>query len=169
MNREQRKDIIEALGLAAIVASLIFLAYETRQNTNALYAQSRQAILEAALQEIAMQAEYPELSLNIIKKEPLSPAEQVRLDAWLSLILRVREFAWLQYRNGIIDEAQWETEMAVIVFIFDAERNRVWWNNAGRNYVGQTFQNFIDGIIAGTPATNEMWRDLTDWTAAEQK
>ena len=112
MNREKRKDTIEAVGLAAIVASLIFLAFETRQNTNALYAQSRQAILKAALQEIAIQGENPDLALIIIKTESLTPEEHVRLDAWLSLLLRVREFAWLQYRSGIIDEAQWETAMS---------------------------------------------------------
>ena len=44
MNREQRKDIIEAFGLIAIVASLIFLAYETRQNTIAIQQESQQTI-----------------------------------------------------------------------------------------------------------------------------
>jgi len=33
MNREQRKDLVEAIGLIAIVGSLVFLAMEVRQNT----------------------------------------------------------------------------------------------------------------------------------------
>ena len=48
MNREQRKGIIEAFGLIAIVASLIFLAYETRQNTIAIQQESQQTILAIA-------------------------------------------------------------------------------------------------------------------------
>ena len=35
MNRDQRKDLFEAVGLIAIVASLVFLALEVRQNTKA--------------------------------------------------------------------------------------------------------------------------------------
>ena len=34
MNREQKKDVIETIGMVAIVASLIFLGLEVRQNTN---------------------------------------------------------------------------------------------------------------------------------------
>jgi len=33
MNRDQRRDLVEAVGLVAIVASLVFLGLEIRQNT----------------------------------------------------------------------------------------------------------------------------------------
>ena len=48
MNREQRKDIFESLGFIAIVASLIFLALETRQNTIAVQQENQQTILAIA-------------------------------------------------------------------------------------------------------------------------
>ena len=52
MTPQARRDAIEATGLIAIVASLIFLAVETRQNTSALYGESRQAVLNAAHAEL---------------------------------------------------------------------------------------------------------------------
>ncbi len=36
MTREQRRDVFEAVGLAAIVASLVILAFEIQQNTVAV-------------------------------------------------------------------------------------------------------------------------------------
>jgi hypothetical protein len=38
MKRENLKDVVEIVGLIAIVASLVFLALEVRQNTTALEA-----------------------------------------------------------------------------------------------------------------------------------
>jgi len=53
VNRETRKDLIEIIGLFAIVGSLVFLILEIRQNTTALTAGAWQARSEA-LQEMAL-------------------------------------------------------------------------------------------------------------------
>ena len=53
MNRETRKDLIEVIGLIAIVGSLAFLIMEIRQNTTALTAGAWQARSEA-LQEMSL-------------------------------------------------------------------------------------------------------------------
>ena len=53
MNRKSRKDLVEIIGLIAIVGSLAFLIMEIRQNTTALTAGAWQARSEA-LQEMAL-------------------------------------------------------------------------------------------------------------------
>ena len=45
MDREKRKDIIELVGLIAIVGSLVFLIMEVSQNTKAMHSASYQSIL----------------------------------------------------------------------------------------------------------------------------
>lgn len=40
--------------------------------------------------------------------------DKIKFDALLSVALRAREFTWLQYRSGIIDNEQWSTEVSVI-------------------------------------------------------
>ena len=163
MNRERRKDIIEAVGLVAIVASLIFLALETRQNTDALYADSRRAVMDAAFQELLVQLANPDIALTIVRDGALTPEEQIRLDSFLTATLIGREYAWLQYQNGIIDQLQWDTQLAVIRTVFDAERNRTWWRNLGRNYFGDDYVAFIDSEIASRPATGEICRSVPVW------
>ncbi len=106
MDRSKLADLSEILSSIAIVVTLVYLAIEIRQNTNALYAQSRQSVLTAAQTELFVTVEHPELLLDVVQEEPLTPAEQVKIGAWLAAAMRAREFSWLQYRDGIIDAAQ---------------------------------------------------------------
>ena len=163
MNREGRKDLFEVVGFIAIVASLIFLAVETNQNTNAMYAQSRQSILESSQNELFMLVENPELSSNVIKEGPLTPEEIVRLDAYMAATMRTREFAWMQYRDGIIDDIQWSAELAVTRSVMDAERVRLWWNLVGQNGSSPEFAKFVKSEILSQVVTEDGWRLYTDW------
>ena len=163
MNRDQRRDLFEVIGLLAVIASLLVLIFETRQNTNALYTQSRNAIMEASQMELALQFDNPDIALTIIKEEPLTQEEQIRLDAFLTSSLRAREFVWLQYRDGVIDEDQYRTELAVIEEIFDAARNRRWWSALGKEYVSEEFAVFIEGVLEGREATDTIWQSVPAW------
>ena len=164
MDREKRREVFEAIGLLAIVASLIFLAVEINQNTNALYGQSRQSVLEAAQTELFVLVEHPEVSLSVVKEGPLTPEENVRLDAYLSATLRAREYAFLQYQDGAIDEAQWNAEIAVTKSILNAERVRLWWNVIGRNNSSPEFSEFVDSEITAEPVTEGGWNEFVNWS-----
>ena len=50
MNRENRKDILEVVGLVAIVASLIFVALEVREVNLATRIAARDAITQGHLE-----------------------------------------------------------------------------------------------------------------------
>ena len=158
MDREQRRDLFEAVGLAAIVASLVFLALEIRQNTNALFAESRQSVLNAAQTELLVLTENPDLILAVLDDDPLTEGEQVKLSAWLTAAMRAREFSWLQYRDGIIDEAQWDTEVVVILWILDTPRTRDWWENIGQFSYSAGFVEFVGELLNDNPTTGDSWR-----------
>jgi hypothetical protein len=163
MNRKRRREIFEAVGLIAIVASLVFLALETRQNTNALYAESRQSVLTAAQTELFVLVENPDIVLTVLKDDPLTEEDQVKVGAWLAAAMRAREYSWLQHRDGIIDEAQWETEVAIILWILDTARTRDWWEKRGRFGSSAGFAEFVDSAIQNQPATVDGWRGETNW------
>ena len=163
MNRDARKDLFEAVGLVAIVASLIFLGIETMQNTNAMYAQSRQSVLDSAQNELLAVMDDPELLMLGFKEGPLTPQENIRLDAFLSAVIRAREFAWLQYRDGVIDGAQWATELAVTRWAFDSPRSRHWWYVVGKSVTGPGFGEFVDSEILSQSLSPEGWRLASEW------
>ncbi len=167
MNLSLLANLAEIIGVALVVASLIYVAKQLRQNTDAVHAQTRQAVLASAQTELLALSENPGLVISIIKAKPLTPEEHISLNAWLFAVFRAREFAWLQYRNGVIDETQWETEVGVIRFFFDSQRTRDWWARLGRNPYGADFVDFVDAVIQEQPATETIWRLVASWTSLD--
>ncbi len=163
MSPESRRDVIESIGLVAIVASLIFLAVETRQNTAALYAESRQSVLAASHSELFMLVENPELLLSVTSGDALTEEQQVRLGAWLAASMRSREFSWLQHRDGIIDDAQWQAEVLIIRFILDSIRTREWWQVVGQYNSHPEFVQFVQTEVLNEPATGDSWKIEAGW------
>jgi hypothetical protein len=140
-----------------------FLAYEIRQNTVATHAQTRESILSATQTELEAIREDPNLIHSIIKEERLTADEQIKLYVWLVSALRIREFSWLQWKSGIIDEAQWETELAVTVAILQAPRVRLWWSTLGHKTVSEDFSAFVNVQIMDIPASNGIYEEQTKW------
>ncbi len=154
----------EFIGAIVIVATLIYLAMQVRQNTNALHAQSRQSVLSSAQAGLFAMMENPDIHLSIVKTDSLTPTEHVRLHFWLAAFMRLREFSWLQYRQGITDESQWGTELVVIQSVLSAHRPRDWWNSVGRKIYGAGFVEFVDDALRDKPISNELFETMTNWT-----
>ena len=163
MRSQARRDVIEAVGLIAIVASLIFLAVETRQNTSALYGESRQSVLTASHAELFVLVENPDLLLSVTSGDPLTEEQQVKLGAWLAAAMRSREYSWLQYRDGVIDDAQWEAEALIIRFILDSIRTRQWWDVVGQFNSNPEFVEFVQSEVLSEPAIGDSWRVEANW------
>jgi len=163
MNLETRRELFEIVGIIAVVVSLAVLIIEVRQNTSALYAASRQALLEGSRYETLQLFENPDVTLSMFKKLPLTREEQLRLDTFWAGSLRGREFAWLQYKDGGIGSDIFNTELAVLHLIFDSSRARLWWNGLGREYFSEDFVTFVDAELDKNDATDLLWRASTEW------
>jgi hypothetical protein len=153
----------EFIGAIVIVATLIYLAMQVRQNTNALHAQSRQAIVSAAQTEIHKLMENPDILKAFAEAGSLTSEEQAKIGCWLGAAMRVREFSWLQYQNGVIDEAQWSTERGIIQGIFQAHVPRAWWESLGRQVFGAEFVSFVDDLLRDQPISNEIAKMQVAW------
>ena len=113
-------QIAEIIAAVAVIASLIYVAKQLRQNTDALVAQSRQSLLAGSHSELSFEIENPEMVTCMLGNDDPPPEQQVKVHAWMCMVFRAREYAWLQYRNGVIDESLWNTEVAVMLFFFDS-------------------------------------------------
>ena len=152
--------------LAANVGVLIgifFLAYEIRQNTDAVHAQTREAILAAGQAELQAVRDDPNLIDSIVREGPLTVDEQVKLYTWLVSALKVREFSWLQRESGVIDEAQWKSELAITQAILRAPRVRSWWDKVGHKTVSDEFREFVDSAIRELPPSNGIYSEQMEW------
>ncbi|MGK0223847.1 MAG: hypothetical protein ACI9ON_003094 [Limisphaerales bacterium] len=168
MSLEYFANLAEIIGVILVVASLIYVAKQLRQNTNAVRAQSRQSVLAASQAELFTTIEQPSLTLSIGSSDPLSQEEQVSVSSYLFAIFRAREFAWLQHNNGVIDDAQWNTELAVILFFIDGPRVRDWWANVGRGGFGDEFAAFIDVLCSENVPTNSSFTAMGAWVSLKE-
>jgi hypothetical protein len=168
MNVSKLADWSEIASSVAVVITVIFLTIGVKQNTSALKAQTGQAVLASAQAELGVMMENPEVAVYLSTNDPLTTVEEhIRLNAWFTSIFRSREYSWLQYQSGAIDEAQWGTEVNVIMAILDSSRYRTWWSSLGKNYFGESFVGFVDQKISEVPASDRLWSSITSWSVTE--
>jgi hypothetical protein len=117
MTRNNWKDTLEAIGFAAIIASLIFVAIETRNSTKQAVL-TTQAIEISAYQELikniteinVITLQDPEVAALLLKafqtKEELTELEYFRFQRAAFQRFRHGDMAFFQYQRGAIDETR---------------------------------------------------------------
>ena len=114
--------ISELVGAVVVVVTLCYVAVQIRQNTNAILANSRQTLLDADLGLISDFLAHA-VHIEIFPDEvQLAPADERRMMWLLIKALRIREFAWHQYKSGNLDEKSWQSYMAPVAGLFATER-----------------------------------------------
>jgi hypothetical protein len=149
MNWTAISTISELIGALAVVATLFYVAAQIRQSTNAILANTRQTLLDADLGLISTfitHAVDPHLIGDEVK---LTPEDERRFTWLLVKAIRIREFAWHQYKSGHLDEKPWQSYMAPVASMFATKR-------------AKTILNFYTG-------SPDFARVLADWLRAENE
>jgi hypothetical protein len=83
----------EFIGAIAVVATLIYLATQIRQNNELLRSGSRQTLVSNDVTSLAANLEYADVFAKFASEQELSAEEQLRLSFMFALDLRNREFS----------------------------------------------------------------------------
>ena len=141
---------IEVSGFAAVVVSLVFLAIETRQNTQAIEASTSEAALEGEKQFLMQAWQDPDTIIAWTKSEP-TDAEVLRHFYSLTMFVTYKEDVWAQYQRGLLDKDTWERHISSIPEALQFARNRLWWRNYGEHAFDPDFVAEVNALIADTP------------------
>ena len=137
MNWQALGTIAEIIGALVVVATVIYLAIQTRQHTLAVQASVRQAMLSEDRELLFKQMDFPfTTSPNYgtpKRAKELSDDQLVQLTCWLMALMRTRENYWLQYQSGAIDEATWNTYLVPLRVSLSSHVGRSLWNNLSTN------------------------------------
>ena len=144
----------EIVSSIAVLATLVYLGLQMQQNTAAIHAQTRQAMVDGDQRSLHVLLTHPGVWLDWATDRELSSERKIRLHAHLVSIMRFREYQWFQYQNGVLDETAWRSYRSVIPLALGTERNRKWWAEAGRMGFDPGFVNMVDGMVAGQPYTD---------------
>lgn len=156
-------SIAEIISSVAILVTLLYLAIQTKQNTDSINSQSRQSLAESAVFEQNIWLQYPQLSSFIVDNSiEMSFEQKVQLDSLMLMSLSRREFAFRQYQAGVLNESVWNQEASVIALLLGTERTRSWWNTIGKSGFEEDFANACDSLIQGKPY-HPYWENLANW------
>ena len=148
MKLERVAPLAEIISSIAIVLTLIYLAVQTQQTNSALVANSQQATMLADMTLISALIANPEAMGNTHRPfDELTGAERDQIGNVLAGVIRSREFAWLQYQTGILDEDTLASYMETPVrWIREDEAFRYYWE-----YFSGTgnpdFARYVDSLL----------------------
>ena len=139
------KDNAELIGIAAVVASLILVAFELRQNTNAVQATAVQEATTVARDQILMSAQDPDIvRISMTPYSELSAVDKRRAfwidrSYWIGM-----QGLFRQYQLGTLPVEEWRFwERVICANYLNRESEELWSGNAAA--LAEDFINFVEG------------------------
>ena len=120
MERHKLDDwarIAEIVGAIAIVISLLYVAFELRENNRILQVNSRQVLSNQDLMFFESAIDPSVIAIAIDKAErgeALSDLEWSQLERRQSMNFRIFEHAFYLYRSGALELSEWERYQRII-------------------------------------------------------
>lgn len=142
----QSLNLLASLG---VIAGLIFLVIELRQNTQATIGSASEELTSQSLEYFSMGMDNQVISRAIYKQETgeeLDGFEKSQLKKRQYFNFRVFENAYLQYRRGFYDDSEWNRYRRIILNRLSTDRfaAQMWKESEGDWTV--EFAAEVDGI-----------------------
>lgn len=138
------------------------MAIEIRQNNELLRSESRQALITNDVASLAANFQNADVFGKLVSDSEMSAEDQLRLSFMFALDLRNREFEYLQYVNGLLDEQTWLAYRHVILINHSSGLGRKWWNEIGRRIVDPDFAKLVDGLLVDAEP-DDTYRRMATW------
>ena len=139
---------ITILANVGVIAGIVFLGVELRQNSEAAELQAAQSYVNLTQELDFRIVDDPSLiALFLTSPESRSPVESVRMDRWIFGVLRTWENGHYLHSRGVLDDELWlgqEAFMADLLRRNDEQRN---YYQANRAYFSESFTEFLDGLL----------------------
>jgi len=152
------KGAAELLGIVGVIGSLVFVALEIRQNTNAVRSTTIQGVLDQAFAMNLVPVENADLREAIYSEPDELSADQRRQVAWFyAALMRVQLNRFSQAQIGVLNEDDM-LELGARGGVYQLPSFRGWWATRGGRYSPE-FVEFINSIVDGPPVDQEFTVD----------
>jgi len=145
------------LGAAGVIASLLYLSRQIRQNTNAVRASSYQAIVDGNTAYMLALAQDADLTSLLVRGSTspaeLSPEEQVRFSALLGQVVARFDLALHLHQQRFIDADVLETIFRMLESSLNSPGGRAWWH-MNQRFCSDQFRRFIEPRLARAAKAN---------------
>ena len=145
----------ELVGGAAVVVTLIYLAFQIRQNTRAIRLSTSHAVAEDVRNMFALMAEQTELTEAIHKgsSDPasISGAEKMRYWGFNGYFTLAFENAYVQLTEDALDPRHWSGMKRMMIDYTSVPGFTDYWPSR-KHWYSEDFQHFMDSEILQTDA-----------------
>ncbi len=144
------QEISQLLGVIGVIASLIYVAIQIRNNARAVRAAAYQSLASAMANQWELLAINGDLS-SIVSRggadfSALDKQEKDRFRYALMAYFRKYESAWVQHKIGTLKEDDWQTIAFDIESICALPGMRTAWLLI-RNRSNPKFRGYVDGVV----------------------
>lgn len=148
MNWEAIGAIGEVVGAIGVIATLVYLALQIRQNSNVVRSATRQAVSTAQTEmglQIAINPELGAATARITSSDTASSItdDAIRDEYLLRAIMRMFENQFYQNKDGTFDDALWAGYREHMKAVFNAPTFPGWWE-AHRAIYSTDFAAFVE-------------------------
>ncbi len=151
----------EFVGGMFVVVSLVYLAYQVRQNTRSLRAENYARVLDRLSTLQSNLSSDAELNRIVVvgaqKPEALTRAERVRLTWALYELMGAGEFVFHQAKQGALPDEVWQRWRATLAWWISQPGIRAWWM-ARPSPFSTSFESFMRGLMENSELDEEAVR-----------
>ncbi len=133
MTLQDLGNIGEFVGAIGVIASLVYLAVQIRQNTRAVRSNTSQAITDARvefLKSITDDAEVAKIFRSgLLDRESLEGDERLRFDLLMGRFTATMENYYYQHCQGTMDTDQWTRVLEILRYFMATPGGQSWWSD----------------------------------------
>lgn len=145
-------DLAEVIGALGVIAGLVFVGVQLRQNTKQLRRGESNAAVEQASgfrRAIMGDADLARLLIAGLTDGPLSAADELRLNLFFSDATYLTSQSWDRARNGFAEHDEFERAAAPqLAYLLTSRRGAAWWAASRQVYRSE----FIQAVEAAIPS-----------------
>jgi len=149
MDWEFIKLILEIVGTIALIATLIYLAKQVKDNTRIAAANSRQSISDSYLENTITyfsDIEFRKTFNKHLKGQKLDPEELLYLDTYCYFFFRSFENIHYQFRSKLVSKEDWAAYRTNLKGICQAPALQNFWNRESENF-NRSFHQEVNKIF----------------------
>ena len=134
-----------------VIASLIYLATQIRQNTRSVRAATYQGLV-GVNQQTQGSLTYDGETAEIIRRSfqdssQLSEADAFRFNWFMGGVVNTAENALYQLQQGMLSPDRWQIQLETLRFYLASPGVRTWWTTFAKTTMGPDFVRIVDEEI----------------------
>jgi len=133
-------NIGDFVGGLAVIATLVYLALQVRQNSQLLRRAAQESASSAAHFTHGLAAQSPENAAvfhkGLIDLDALSPEEKTHFFLLIMNVFMHMDYAYQSHKIGGLSAEQWESQWIGMKWYLSRPGVQMWWERRGRQIIG---------------------------------